>query len=742
VEEACSIAALTGHAISHVRLAAPDVDRPFAILRELGPTLLELPGALGAAPETLAAVRGLCGRGPAQYVRRPANAYDSRAVAADIQRKVIDLVSAVTEEQPLVIRVENADHIDEASRELVEALVSGGKRLCVFMTTRVPLALSDDVSLGLAISRVRLAPLGPRDSNALILDLFGQSGCAPSAVFVDNAVKVSAGIPLFLHLLFKNFLVTQDPTALPPTLSDSLTARLDRLQEPAKGVLDAVVILGALSTVRRLERLTELPRYSLAEALRTLEEQGFLRFSEGAVLASHDLLADATRRRMPPSVNQLLHRALAGYLVEDHPEVDPLEIAIHWQEAGDNTRASQVLINNARRSVALGLPRQAITLLQRVGGWATSVGDRVAMDTAFLEACHAAGEDHLGFAAAERIDGFSLSAPSEVQIMGIELAVGAGKAVARFRQNLEMLAGNSALHASLRHRAARLLVMIADDIGDVKSGEAALALVADVDDATAEAIIPKLIFEVVFGSTDNAIDLANRLVASIGEDTTKGLGLQARWTAAAALWRCGQGDGALEFATACFEVAKANSVWSACTVFASAIGDLAWERGDVQKSQDWFNQSAEMMKRSSGPDRGYHHLGLGVSLALHRNDPHAARAMLEEAERLFPETMNARLGVSFLAHRILIKLALGESPTQDEVERIVKGHYERQGLGFHDFVAEATVASLRHLSRFEEANAIREAYLKAYRRERRPVSPLFTHLAQQSHVLPKQTASG
>jgi DNA-binding SARP family transcriptional activator/tetratricopeptide (TPR) repeat protein len=730
VEEACSIAALTGHAISHVRLTAPDADRPFAILRELGPTLLELPGALGAAPETLAAVRGLCGRGPAQYVRRPANAYDSRAVAADIQRKVVDLVNAVTDEQPLVIRIENADHIDEASLEVIEALVGNEKRLCVLMAARMPLRLSDDTSLGLAVSRVRLAPLKARDSGALLLDLFNQTDRDPNPIFVENAVKVSVGVPLFLHLLFKNFLVSEDPSGLPATLWDSLAARLDRLQEPAKGVFDAVVVLGALSSVGRIERLTELPRYSLAEALRTLEEQGFLRFTDGAVLASHDLLADATRRRMPPSVSRLLHRAVARSLEDDEPEVDPLEIAIHWQEAGENARASEVLVDSARRAVAHGRPRQAIVLLQRVNGWATSTVDRIAIDTAYLEACHAAGEDHLGFAAAERIDGFSLSAPAEVQLMGIELAVGAGKAVLPFRQNLETAAKNRKLSPLIRNRAARLLMIIADDIGDVSLGEAALALVADADDSSTEAIIPRLIFQVVFGSTDSAIDLANRLVVSIGETTAKGLGLQARWTAAAALWRCGETERALEVAEKGFEIAKANSVWSACTTFASSIGDLAWETGDVQKSQEWFYRSSEMIKRSGGPDRGFHHLGLGISLALHRNDPQEALAMIEEAERLFPETMNARLGVSFLAHRVLIRIALGESPTQDEVERLVKGHYERQGLGFHDFVAEATIASLRHHSRFAEANAIREAYLTGYRKERRPVSPLFTHLAQ------------
>ena len=733
VDEACSIAALTGHAISHVRLTAPDADRPFAILRELGPTLLELPGALGAAPETLAAVRGLCGRGPAQYVRRPANAYDSRAVAADIQRKVVDLVSAVTDEQPLVIRVENADHIDEASLELVEALVSNGKRLCVFMATRVPLTLSDDVALGLAVSRVRLTPLDAKDSKNLLVDLFSQSGREVSAVFVDNAIRVSAGIPLFLHLLFKNFLVTEDPAGLPSTLADSLTLRLDRLKEPAKAIFDVVVILDTLSTTHRIELVTEMPRYALVHALGVLEDQGFLRFDEGTVLPSHDLLADAARRRMPASISQLLHRAVAAILEEDRsPEIDPLQIATHWHESEENARALRILIDSARRFTALGRPRQAIELLRRAAAWATCENDRAAVDTSLVEACHAAGEDHLGFAAAERVGGLSGNASIDIQLMGMELAVGSGKVLAPFRQRLEKIAGDRSLSAPIRGRAGRLLLMIADDLGDAKMGSSALSLIGDAEEASIETIIPKLIFEVVFGSRDKAVDITNHLLTRVIGPEARAAELQAMWTAVLALRRCGEVTRTADVAVEAFEVAKTNAVWSACIAFASMIGELAWEEGDFSKAQHWYDTSAEMLKRSGGPDRGYQHLGLGVALALHRNDAPAALAMIDEAARLFPGTVQDRLGVTFHAHRILVKLALGTTLSSAEIEELLKGHYERQALGLHDFVADATIGALRRCGRFEEALAVRSEYLTLYRRERTPVSRRFAHLSSHS----------
>ena len=103
--------------------------------------------------------------------------------------------------------------------------------------------------------------------------------------------------------------------------------------------------------------------------------------------------------------------------------------------------------------------------------------------------------------------------------------------------------------------------------------------------------------------------------------------------------------------------------------------------------------------------------------------------MLEELRRLFPRAAHARMGVQFLAHHVMVKLALSNSPTKSEVEDLLNGHYERQSLGAHDFVAEAAIATLRHLGRLEEARIVREDYLTRHRKERRKVSPLFRHLA-------------
>lgn len=729
VDEACSIAALSGHAVAHVRLSRHDIERPFAILRDLGPTLLELPGAIGAAPEALAAVRGLCGRGPSPYSRRPANAYDARAVAADITRKVVDLVEAVTEEQPLIIRIEDADRLDEASLELIEQLLDGGRRIGILMASRGRMAFMDRFTASAAATQIPLSALGPEDSVFVLRNLFTQNARPVDSTFVDNAVRISAGVPLFLHALFRNFLATEDPKALPSTLADSLTARLDQLEEPAKSVFDAVVALNTLSTVDRIEEITELPRYSLMQALRMLEEKGFLRFGDGVVMPSHELLADASRRRIPPTVKSLIHRTIALSLErQDSAGLDPLAIACHWEACHEDARALQVVLRSARSSTALGQPRQAIALLQRASGLGSTLAEKRAIDTALLEACHAAGEDCMGVATAEKIGALSGEGSLETQLMGIEVCAQAGKALLPFRVYLEPVAADRTLRSSLRSRAARLLMMIADDLGDARLGATTLTSLSDIDDVSIELIIPRLIFETVFGQPERAVGLAAELREAVLQADTVGMRLQGMWTATLALNRCGEAVRASEVASEAYELAKANAVWSACSNFASMIAEVHWNHDNRPLAHEWFERAGEMLSRPGGTDRAYQYFGLGVSMALGRNDPAAALALLNEAERLFPEMMQQRRSIDFLAHRVAVHLGLGNSPSQQELDELMRGHLERRSLGFHDFIADVLVSALRHAGRFDEARTIRDNYVGRHRKEGSQIASAYTNL--------------
>jgi DNA-binding SARP family transcriptional activator len=727
VEEACRLAVLSGHAVVKATLSQYDVDRPFAILRDLGPALLDLKGALGAAPETLAAVRGLCGRGPSQYSQRPSGEFESRAVAADVQQKLLDLIDAVSEEQPLVIWVEDADRMDDASRELVGAFSNDGRSVCTVMTSRSPLRLDQWLDASPTVVRIILHSLPLQDAERLILTLFDQASTAADLVFTSNAVRIATGIPLFLHLLFKNYVATRNRSPLPETLAASLTARLEALCEPMKSVFDAVVVLASQSRSNLLEEVTELPRYLLLQALRSLEEEGFVLFADGTVVPSHDLLADAARQRMPGSVQTLLHRAVAKAL-QAQTQSDPMSVALHWEACGENHNAVIVLLESARTFTSIGRPHESIRLLHRARVLTTSPQDARAIDTTFLEACHAAAEDHAGIAVAERIGLLSGEGSDEHQVMAMELAIGAARSLQPFAPYLTRIAANQSAPPTVRYRAVRLLVILADDLGQSSTATDALHLVSDLPGEPLELSLARLIYETVFGSPDAAVRIADRIHEVAAQLKTSPPMLKAYLTASFALWRCGDRDHAVRFAIEGYELAHPAAIWSACTTFASFVAYMAWENCDDEETERWYALTDEVLKKSAGPDRGYQHTSLGIEMALDRADPVHAMALLNELETAFPTIASSRFRATYRATRLKILMASGTDVSNDELHALLQSHLDRRHLGFHDSVADTTIEALVRAGRGREAEELRIAYITDYRRDRFPISARFRSL--------------
>jgi len=738
VEEACRLASLSGHAVVKATLSQHDVDRPFAILRDLGPALLDLKGALGAAPETLAAVRGLCGRGPSQYFGRPENDIEARAVAADIQKKFLDLADAVSEEQSLVIWIEDGDRMDDASRELISALASDARSVCILVSSRRGVSLGKWLDAVPSIVRIVLQALKPMDARAFVAALFRETGKSIDGIFADNAVRIAAGVPLFIRLLYKHYLVTDDRLGLPETLAASVGARLGQLQEPLTSVFDAVVILNPQSTVDLLEEVVDIPRHSLIYSLRSLEEQGFVRFVDGSVLPSHDLLADAAHERMPSGIRSLIHRWAAEAL-ETREGADPMAVAHHWEMSNERERAVAVLLKSADTSTSVGRPREAIALLQRARQIASTHTDQHRLDVALFEALFAAGEEHEGFLVAERLGILAGQGPPEHQVMTAELASGAGRGLRGFVSPLTRIAGDKDLPARIRGRAARLLVIIAVDEGTAPLAQRVLGLIDDLGYDSVETLLPRLIFEVSFGAPEKAAVLATRVRELAGSSDKVSLRLKALSNAVMGMWRCGDTEQARETAAEAFEVANAAGVWSECTTLASIIASMAWNAGDTPLAREWLQRSDESIKRSAGPDRAYQNSGLAISIALEERNYNLALAILEECERTYPEAAKERFALPLSAHRIRIRLAMGFVPTQEEVDSLLAGHLARRHLGFHDFVADTVFEVLLMLGRTEEAHTLRREYLTQYRKDLFPLDRDAPHLAQDpaaAHLLP------
>ena len=159
---------------------------------------------------------------------------------------------------------------------------------------------------------------------------------------VEGVSERTGGVPLFIEEVTRLLLepgVVGGVQAIPPTLQQSLAARLDRLGS-AREVAQIGAVLGREFAYPLLRDVAELDEPALQASLERLAEADFL-FVEGASPQStyrfkHSLIQDAAYESLLKSRRQALHRR-AAEILRDEPEraaAEPEVIAHHFTEAG------------------------------------------------------------------------------------------------------------------------------------------------------------------------------------------------------------------------------------------------------------------------------------------------------------------------------------------------------------------------------------------------------------------------
>jgi adenylate cyclase len=169
------------------------------------------------------------------------------------------LVEQRLQTEPLLIVVEDLHWADAASEDLLRDLVDhlADRPLMMLLSHR------SDARLPLvaraAQSIIRLAPLSPDETRALVGDLFGPVDGNAFAQVQDFVAKRASGNPLFAEeivrsLVSKDVLVRQgdrwactsccDALNVPATLHGLLLSRIDRLHADARRLLQEAAVLG------------------------------------------------------------------------------------------------------------------------------------------------------------------------------------------------------------------------------------------------------------------------------------------------------------------------------------------------------------------------------------------------------------------------------------------------------------------------------------------------------------------
>jgi predicted ATPase len=123
--------------------------------------------------------------------------------------------------------------------------------------------------------------------------------------------------------------------AIPPTLQQSLAARLDRLGE-AREVAQIGAVLGRGFSYALLQSVARLDEGALQSALERLAEADILFIEDDGPQANyrfkHALIQDAAYESLLKSHRQALHRRAAEALVA--ADAEPEAVAHHFTEAG------------------------------------------------------------------------------------------------------------------------------------------------------------------------------------------------------------------------------------------------------------------------------------------------------------------------------------------------------------------------------------------------------------------------
>ena len=248
--------------------------------------------------------------------------------ADDIAWALRRLLEALARQRPLVVVVDDLQQAEPTLLDLLESLAerSHGAPILLVGTAR-PELLSTRPAWGGGKANtmtVSLEPLDAHDSGLLLANLPGGSQLSPE--LRGRVVEAAGGHPFFVEELL-TMLREQgrapgggDRLSLPPTVQALLAARLERLSEPERLLLECGAVEGGTFHAAALTTLApELTADASAAALAALLRKDLLRPADSQLAGEayrfrHALLREQAYAALPKTRRANLHEVFAAWL--------------------------------------------------------------------------------------------------------------------------------------------------------------------------------------------------------------------------------------------------------------------------------------------------------------------------------------------------------------------------------------------------------------------------------------------
>ena len=287
------------------------------------------------------------------------------------KRRLIEAVRALTlrgaQQRPLFLLMEDLQWIDSASREYLESVVDAMAAHAILVVCTYRDGYAPAWENRAFHQRLVLDPFSEEETAEMVTALFDRAEIAPAAR--QLVIKRAEGNPLFIeeltgYLAHRGLLTGGDAAALaeaevPATIQDLLTARIDRLPESAKRVLQVAAVLGRDFPLPLLEAIAP-PAVDLPAELAALVRAELLGetalFPEQRYRFVHLLVQQVAYQSLLVKSRSELH-ARAGQALErlyvERPEEALQELARHYGRSADRAKALHYLVLAGDRARSL-----------------------------------------------------------------------------------------------------------------------------------------------------------------------------------------------------------------------------------------------------------------------------------------------------------------------------------------------------------------------------------------------------
>lgn len=743
--EARAYAELKGMRTVVVRAEAGMIERPLAVVCELGAALCELEGAVACDPDALALVRRVV---EARERSQDGDLSLVRPIASHLAKALSALIHACQHERRILIVLDDMHNAGSDSLAALGSLIrqSQMRRVAWICTTRSrEVATIADGVLPITATSIRVTPLSADASEQLVERTAAAHRLSLDSTRAADVVSTSAGNPLFLRELSLARASLPNDSQLPDSLQGVIAERLGRLPQHRLRTLRLVALLGGEATPARLVRLTGDSPSGLTRHVESLEDDGLLSATAAGALLLHECWQVAVLQHLTPATYCSLANECAEVLLsEPQNEASPRETwrtAELLQSAGHPARALSLYLKTADRLYDSGLPAQAADVIQRALPLADSSVNRVPMLLKLATAHLASGKPERCKAVADELLSTCMSTSSverehaaRASALRVEALCKLNLPATRDIRGLIAIVRDSRLSNETRLTVALTAARLSANSHDA-------SLEKDIHDVVAELVtqsprsisgaLALLIFHTEHGPVAKLQDIQQAIAESDAYDVHPAQRSTVQRLLAHSLRLSGSVEDALAAAVRAFSIARTMALPDDAALSAELATYISLDNNCIAQAAEWLSLASSIDERPGYPQRNIALRHAENRLAVQRGEfrETAKTLLLRESEiRADPIALSRATELATLAY------ALAGDGSVERASQIAEEALEMAGemlgLTAGDYCHELIARVFRLVGR--EGDASRVIRNHVTRRDgtiRRPFAPFFRELA-------------